>query len=362
MDNNKTPKKPTRPQRGATSAGHLKPSKSYIDSLSDFAGLLGTIGQAEKAAEELNRELDEAISQQPQKTQSATSDSAKPPEQAAPAEPELTVDELLAKLDELVGLQEIKDSVRSLINLVKVRKLREAEGLQVPPMSLHMVYMGNPGTGKTTVARIMAQLYKAIGVLTKGHLVETDRGGLVAGFVGQTAIKTGDVVKSALGGILFIDEAYALAPPDVSNDFGREAIETLLKLMEDNRDDLVVIVAGYDELMERFISSNPGLESRFNRYFSFPDYNADELLTIFEGLCKKHEYTLTEDAATKVKELLGSMYALRDANFGNARDVRNLFEDIVAAHADRVSALESPTREELASVHAEDVESLSKLL
>ena len=359
---NKTPKKTTRTQRPAPSASHLKPSKSYIDSLSDFAGLLGTIGQAEKAAEELNRELDAVIANQPPKTQSATSDSAKPPEPEAPAESELTVDELLAKLDELVGLQEIKDSVRSLINLVKVRKLREAEGLQVPPMSLHMVYMGNPGTGKTTVARIMAQLYKAIGVLTKGHLVETDRGGLVAGFVGQTAIKTSDVVKSALGGILFIDEAYALAPPDASNDFGREAIETLLKLMEDNRDDLVVIVAGYDELMERFISSNPGLESRFNRYFSFPDYNADEMLTIFEGLCKKHEYTLTEDAATKVKELLGSMYALRDTNFGNARDVRNLFEDIVASHADRVSALETPTREDLAGVQAEDVENLSKML
>jgi len=362
MDKKQPPKKPSK------SASHLRPSKSYIDSLSDFAGLLGTIGQAEKAASELNRELDDAIAssgvptspsaQKPVDT--ATGAPAKPATAEAPAEPEPTVDELLAKLDELVGLQIIKDSVRSLINLVKVQKLREKEGLQVPPMSLHMVFMGNPGTGKTTVARIISGLYKAIGILSKGHLIETDRGGLVAGFVGQTAIKTGDVVKSALGGILFIDEAYALSPPDAGNDFGREAIETLLKMMEDHRDDLVVIVAGYDTEMERFISSNPGLESRFNRYFVFEDYDATELLAIFEGLCRKHQYTITEDASLKVKELLEGMYNLRDENFGNARDVRNLFEDIVAAHADRVSELENPTREQLESVVVEDIENLSK--
>jgi SpoVK/Ycf46/Vps4 family AAA+-type ATPase len=353
MEKKPVPKKPV---------NNIKPAKSYLDSLSDFAGLLGTIGQAEKAARELNRELDKAVppGAAPPKTQSATAAPVTVPEPEAPKEPEPTVDELLAKLDELVGLKTIKDSVRSLINLVKVRKLREQEGLQIPPMSLHMVFTGNPGTGKTTVARIMAGLYKAIGVLSKGHLIETDRGGLVAGFVGQTAIKTGDVVKSALGGILFIDEAYALAPADAGNDFGREAIETLLKLMEDNRDDLVVIVAGYDDLMERFISSNPGLESRFNRYFAFPDYNAAELSEIFTGLCKKHEYTLADGAAEKIKEILDTMYATRDGNFGNARDVRNLFEDIVAVHADRVSALETPTRDQLASVIAADIEKLTE--
>jgi SpoVK/Ycf46/Vps4 family AAA+-type ATPase len=344
------------------SAKPLRPSGSYLDSLSDFAELLGTIGQAEKAARELERELDSAapkvagkeppLDNAPDtaKTQSAASG---PVEEQKPPP---GVDELLAELDALVGLHTIKESVRSLINLVRVRRLRGEAGLGVPPMSLHMVFTGNPGTGKTTVARIMGGLFRAIGVLSKGHLVETDRGGLVAGYVGQTAIKTGEVARSAFGGILFIDEAYALAPPDASNDFGREAVETLLKLMEDHRDDFVVIVAGYDEPMADFISSNPGLQSRFNRYFTFPDYNAEELLAIFGGLCEKHEYTLSDEARKAAGALLEGMYLLRGENFGNARDVRNLFENVVAVHADRVAAIETPTREELTAVTAEDIE------
>ena len=187
----------------------------------------------------------------------------------------------MAELDGLCGLDKVKADVKSLINLVKVRRLRQEHGLPVPPMSLHLVFLGNPGTGKTTVARLLAKIYRAIGVLSKGQLVEVDRSGLVAGFVGQTALKTGEVIEKALGGVLFIDEAYALANQDAPNDFGREAIETLLKGMEDHRDDLIVIAAGYTELMGRFLHANPGLESRFNKYFYFEDYNGAQLLAIF---------------------------------------------------------------------------------
>jgi SpoVK/Ycf46/Vps4 family AAA+-type ATPase len=188
----------------------------------------------------------------------------------------------MAQLDALVGLENVKKDVKNLVNLMKVRKLRQENDLPVPPMSLHMVFMGNPGTGKTTVARLISSLYASIGVLSKGQLIEVDRSGLVAGYVGQTALKTQEVIKSALGGVLFIDEAYSLSSGG-ENDFGREAIETILKAMEDHRDDLVVIVAGYDEPMQKFLSSNPGLESRFNKYFYFQDYTGEQLMAIFKG-------------------------------------------------------------------------------
>lgn len=263
-------------------------------------------------------------------------------------------DELMAQLDSLVGLDDVKKDIKNLMNLVKVRRLRKENGLPIPPMSLHMVFMGNPGTGKTTVARIISGLYAAIGVLEKGQLIEVDRSGLVAGYVGQTALKTQEVIKSALGGVLFIDEAYSLASGG-ENDFGREAIETILKAMEDHRDELIVVVAGYDGPMEKFINSNPGLQSRFNKYFYFPDYNGEQLLYIFKGQCKKNGYALTEEAEAEAKAMFEELYENRGENFGNGRDVRNVFEDTVVRQSNRVAALDAPTKDDLMQFLPEDL-------
>jgi len=294
------------------------------------------------------RPEDEAVAPAPAKEEA--------PKEEPPAEPGPTLEELLAQLDELCGLTKVKQDVKGLINLVKVRKLRQEAGLPVPPMSLHLVFMGNPGTGKTTVARLLAKIYHAVGVLSKGQLVEVDRSGLVAGFVGQTALKTQEAIEKALGGVLFVDEAYALATQDNPNDFGREAIEVLLKGMEDHRDDLIVIVAGYTDLMGDFIHANPGLESRFNKYFYFEDYDGAQLAEIFRSMCKKNGYQLDEEADKAAAEAFRVMYDRRDENFGNARDVRNVFEAAVAAQANRVAAMESPKKEDLMALTVADLD------
>ena len=288
----------------------------------------------------------------PPAVQTSGSEQAGTPVEKETEKPDL--DELMAELDALVGLEDVKKDIKNLINLVKVRKLRQENGLPVPPLSLHMVFLGNPGTGKTTVARLVSGIYAAIGVLSKGQLVEVDRSGLVAGYVGQTALKTQEAIKSALGGVLFIDEAYSLSSGG-GNDFGREAIETILKAMEDHRDDLIVIVAGYTGPMTDFINSNPGLQSRFNKYFYFSDYNGSQLMEIFRSQCKKNGYVLGDDAERSASELFNDLYENRGENFGNGRDVRNCFEDMVIRQANRVAAMESPTKDDLMAVLPQDL-------
>lgn len=281
--------------------------------------------------------------------------------------PKESIDDLKAELDEYIGLEAVKDEVRDLINMVTVWNLRREHGLPAPDLSLHMVFSGNPGTGKTMMARFMARVYHSLGILSKGHLVEVDRSGLVAGYVGQTAIKTASVVEKAKGGVLFIDEAYALSSGKGENDFGGEAIETILKAMEDNRDDLVVIVAGYTDLMEEFIGSNPGLESRFNRYLHFDDYTTDEMMGIFEMQCKKNCYVLEEKKDGNGEDdakCENARVALRDAiedekrdeDFGNARGIRNLFERILIEQANRLAEEETVTKEMLMTITAADVD------
>ncbi len=261
------------------------------------------------------------------------------------------------ELDELIGLEAVKKEVRTLANFVKVQKQREAQGLKTPKMSYHLVFTGSPGTGKTTVARIVARIYKDLGVLKKGHMVETDRSGLVAEYVGQTAMKTNAIVDSALNGVLFIDEAYALVPEGGGGrDYGQEAISTLLKRMEDDRDKLVVIIAGYTNEMKRFIDSNPGLQSRFNRYINFPDYTGKELFDIFCMYTRKNQYQMTPDAAKYMKEFLDYAVAHKDRNFGNARFARNVFEKSIQSQANRLSKEKNVTAEQLQTLTLDDVQ------
>ncbi len=278
------------------------------------------------------------------------------PGDGKPAEEELPppekMEDLMAELDSYIGLGAVKEEVHNLINMVQVYKLRREHDLPTTDMSLHMVFTGNPGTGKTMMARMMARIYRSLGILSKGQLVEVDRSGLVAGYVGQTALKTQKVIEKAMGGVLFVDEAYALNGKS-ENDFGQEAIDTLLKAMEDHRDDLVVIVAGYTDLMDKFIHSNPGLESRFNRFLLFEDYSQDELMAIFKMRCGKG-YTLSPEAEPLVRDYIAEESADGDG-FGNARGVRNIFEHILVAQNNRLAKMETVTREDLMTLLPEDV-------
>ncbi len=265
------------------------------------------------------------------------------------------IDSLLVELNSLIGLEKVKEEVTNLINIIKVRKLREEQGLKQVPLSLHLVFSGNPGTGKTTVARILAKIYKEIGVLSKGQLIETDRSGLVAGYIGQTAIKTTEVINSAKGGILFIDEAYALSKSDSSNDYGQEAIDTILKAMEDMRDDFIVIVAGYPDLMKRFLRSNPGLESRFNTFIDFEDYLPNDLYKIFKGMCEKNNYMVKDDISSELMTYFNNLYENRTDSYANARTVRNFFENSIKKQANRVAKISNPSLTDLQTLLSEDL-------
>ncbi len=281
----------------------------------------------------------------------ATGEAEQKKEAQKKAEPERDPEEELA---ELIGLKDIKHDVKELADFAAVQKLRRDQGMKSVPVSLHLVFTGNPGTGKTTVARILGKLYKKIGILSKGQLIEVDRSGLVAGYLGQTAIKVSEVVQSALGGVLFIDEAYSLAQENDS--FGQEAIDTLLKAMEDHRDDLIVIVAGYTVPMEYFINSNPGLKSRFNKYIEFPDYSTDELEAIFDLNCKKYDYVVDKKAKQKIREMIEYRRMTKIIDFANAREVRNLFEEIITNQARRVAKMKDPKPEDLKRIMLADLE------
>jgi Holliday junction resolvasome RuvABC ATP-dependent DNA helicase subunit len=266
-----------------------------------------------------------------------------------------TLDMSLAELDGLIGLDSVKREVRSLVNLMRLRELRRQGGLRSPEVTLHLVFTGNPGTGKTTVARLFAEICRALGVLTRGHLVEVDRAGLVGGYVGQTALKTQQVIGSAMNGVLFIDEAYSLTRSNSDHDYGMECISTLLKAMEDHRDELIVIVAGYTDPMQSFLASNPGLRSRFTKQVHFPDYGSDELWRIFNHIVDINGYQLSEGAAEATRARIAAIYERKGDNFGNAREMRTLFEDVVQAQANRLASQTNITPEQLQAFERTDV-------
>jgi SpoVK/Ycf46/Vps4 family AAA+-type ATPase len=267
------------------------------------------------------------------------------------------ISQYIQELNNMIGLENVKLEVQNLINMVKVNSIRKEAGLPTINSTSHMVFMGNPGTGKTTVARLLSKIYASLGVLSKGHLVEVDRQNLVAEYVGQTATKTKEIIKSAVGGVLFIDEAYSLTNKG-NSDYGHEAIEILLKMMEDYRDNLIVIVAGYEYEMKDFLESNPGLKSRFKKVLYFKDFTLDELIEIFMVFCKKYHYKLDEKATKELPELIKKVYTKNEENFANARTIRNLFEKVIQQQANRITTLHNVSKEDLKIIKYEDLKSV----
>ncbi|MWB93837.1 AAA family ATPase [Flavobacterium sp. GA093] len=266
-----------------------------------------------------------------------------------------TLEKVLEELNELVGLAKVKKDVEELINLLEIQKKRSEQGLKNVEITLHTVFLGPPGTGKTSVARLLSRIFKHLGFLSKGQMYETDREGMIAGFVGQTAAKVDKVVEESIGGVLFIDEAYGLTQNSFGNDYGAEAVNTLLKRMEDHRDDLAVVVAGYTEPMKIFVESNPGLRSRFNRFFHFDHFSPAELFQIFESFCAKSDFIISEDAKEKLKDTFELLYEKKDESFGNARVVRNLFEKCVQNQANRIVKIKKISKKTLKTLTEEDI-------
>ena len=264
-------------------------------------------------------------------------------------------EDAIRKLNDLIGLESVKREVITFRNFIKIQKERKKKGLSVPPTSCHLVFSGNPGTGKTTIARIMAEIFRDLGVVSKGHLIEATRADLVAGYMGQTAIKTNKVIDSALDGVLFIDEAYTLSR-NSEGDYGQEAIDTLLKRMEDDRDRLVVIIAGYTNEIRNFVNSNPGLSSRFNRYIDFPDYTEEELAEIFKSLLSKYDYVMNYDAEVAMKKRIAAAVREKDDHFGNGRYVRNLFEKVIEKQANRLAIKPSLVKGDISKILSSDFE------